>query len=151
MPATSRFHIYSSTAPADIKKALSVRLTVFVEEQGVPADRERDSLDDINTHWLAETLEGNVVGTARLTDKGNGMGKVERVAVLKDYRRDGVGRLLMERLEQDAARLGYRTLVLHAQTHSQGFYEKLGYTCGDPEPFDEEGIPHVCMEKQINL
>jgi predicted GNAT family N-acyltransferase len=39
-------------------------------------------------------------------------------------------------------------IVLHAQKHAQGFYEKLGYETTSPD-FLEEGIVHVAMERNI--
>ena len=45
----------------------AIREEVFVREQNVPAELERDALDAVCTHALARSLDGTPIGTARLT------------------------------------------------------------------------------------
>ena len=75
-----------------------------------------------------------------------GTAKAERVAVLDEHRRKGVGAALMNALEEEASRRGSATVVLHAQEASIPFYESLGYRA-DGERFFEAGIPHRRMCK----
>src|SRR5690349_15871990 len=78
----------------DREGCYAVRMKVFVEEQAVPIEEELDSYDAVAQHFVVEE-DGRVVGTARLIDKGDGTGKIGRVAVLQEYRRQGIGRDLM--------------------------------------------------------
>jgi predicted GNAT family N-acyltransferase len=132
-------------APAE---ARAVRRRVFVEEQGVATDEEWDEHDAEG----AETLHfvvfagGRAVGCARLRAYGEAA-KVERVAVLREQRGLGIGRALMEAAEDAAAQQQRVRLVLHAQTASIPFYERLGWRALGPE-FREAGIPHRRMEKR---
>ena len=57
----------------------------------------------------------------------NNAAKVERVAILKPYRKDGYGKTMMHAIERFAKDKGHNQLVLNAQVQAQGFYEKLGY------------------------
>lgn len=131
----------------DLDACLAVRFTVFVEEQNVPVELERDEYDASAIHILA-TEEGAPVGTARIIVK-DGVGKIGRVAVLADQRGTGLGRKLIEaclaELSNDtkvsAAKLG-------SQTHALGFYEKLGFVAEGPE-FDDAGIPHRMMSRPV--
>ena len=68
--------------------------------------------------------------------------KVERVAILKPYRKDGYGKTMMHAIERFAKDKGYNQLVLNAQVQAQGFYEKLGYIQTGPV-FIEENIDHI--------
>jgi len=83
----------------------AVRRAVFVREQGVDESEEMDGRDEAATHFVGYD-DGDPVGTARLRTVGDGVGKVERVAVLAAHRGSGVGRALMYRLEAWAARTG---------------------------------------------
>ena len=74
--------------------------------------------------------------------------KVERVAILKPYRKDGYGKTMMHAIERFAKDKGYNQLVLNAQVQAQGFYEKLGYIQTGPV-FIEENIDHIKMYKNI--
>ncbi len=127
--------------------AFAVRQTVFVEEQGVDEDLEYDEHEDTATHFVA--YDGDTpVGAARLREPEDGLGKVERVAVLKAYRESGVGRALMQAVEREARSGGMTKLKLHSQTRASGFYKSVGYERRGEE-FEEAGIPHVKMYKSI--
>ena len=135
---------------ADREDAFAVRRTVFVDEQGVDEDLEydeHDELDAATVHFVA--YEGvDPVGAARLRQPDDGIGKVERVAVLAEHREEGIGRELMDAVEREAERRGLTKLKLHAQTHVEEFYDRLGYERRGEE-FEEAGIPHVEMYKRI--
>ena len=140
-PAALRVEI---PGDAEIELCFAIRRTVFVAGQGVSEREEIDGLDPACTHFLARAA-GDAVGTARLRFV-DGKAKAERVAVLDEHRRRGVGAALMLALEQEAARLGSGSVVLHAQEASIPFYEILGYRA-EGERFFEADIPHRRMSK----
>ncbi|MDS0473604.1 GNAT family N-acetyltransferase [Natrinema sp. 1APR25-10V2] len=127
--------------------AFAVRHAVFVEEQGVDEELEYDDHDETAVHFVAYDGE-EPIGAARLREYEDGVGKVERVAVLEPRRSEGVGRALMATLEERAAALGFSTLKLHSQTRAAGFYRNLDYERRGEE-FEEAGIPHVEMRKSV--
>jgi predicted GNAT family N-acyltransferase len=89
-----------------------VRDEVFVREQGIFLDLEKDEQDGVCVHVLA--MEGGQpVGTGRI-DPGKD-GKISRVAVLAPLRRYGIGRLMMDKLEKIASVEGFNRTWLHAQ------------------------------------
>lgn len=134
-------------ADRSLEPAFAVRRAVFVDEQGVPEDREMDGRDDEAVHLLAR-VDGDPVGTARLRTVDDATGKVERVAVLPEHRGEGWGRRLMSAVEDLARDRGLAELRLHAQTDVEGFYRELGYETTS-DVFEEAGIPHVEMEKSL--
>jgi predicted GNAT family N-acyltransferase len=131
--------IFSDEAKA---RAFGIRMRVFVSEQGVPRDIELDDDDQHAIHFLA-TSSGRAVGTARLVMRGK-KAKVGRMAVLKKYRRKGIGAALLKRVIAAAKRRGARIIFLHAQMTVIEFYEKMGFRCVGPV-FDEAGIAHRQM------
>ena len=124
-------------------QAWQVRNTVFVGEQKVPAAIERDEHDAASRHVVARDGDGGAIGTGRLLADGH----LGRMAVLADWRGKGVGRALLERLLEEAARLGREHLALHAQTQASGFYRRFGFVEEGPE-FMEAGIPHRTMVRR---
>ncbi len=72
----------------------SVRRTVFIEEQNIPERIELDGRDPDHIHVLASDTKGRPVGTARMDRKG----KIGRMAVLKKYRQQGIGRKMIQAL-----------------------------------------------------
>ena len=133
--------------PSDREDAFAVRREVFIEEQGVPEDIEMDGKDDKAIHFVASDA-GEPIGAARLREVDSGVGKVERVAVVDDRRGEGIGREIMDELECVAVERGLDRLVMHAQTHVEGFYSRLDYETTS-DVFQEAGIDHVEMEKDL--
>lgn len=126
----------------ELAQAFAIRIAVFVKEQGVPSEIELDEDDSRAIHLLA-TLEARAVGTARVVWH-RGAAKIGRMAVLKSYRRRGVGRQLLTRALAAARRLKARRIYLHAQVAVSGFYERLNFRATGAI-FDEAGIAHRKM------
>lgn len=144
--------ICGATTREEKEEVFRIRRIVFVGEQRVPIELEMDAWDDdpSTIHLLAKNGNHKAVGCLRfrpLTGQ-QGVGKVERVAVLKEVRGKKIGRLLMEAVEEMAKKEGYQRLKLHAQHQVIPFYEGLGYY-GDGDLFDEAGILHLRMEKDL--
>lgn len=136
--------IVEITEPADRKDAFAIRHAVFCNEQFVDPALEFDGLDDACRQYLAQFNEV-ATGTARMRDAGNGVIKIERVAVLASNRGKGIGKALMVRTIEDARDAGATTIAIHAQCHAETFYLALGFRrIGDV--FYEANIPHVLME-----
>ncbi|MBO1511568.1 GNAT family N-acetyltransferase [Metabacillus bambusae] len=135
------------TTKDQLEDAYSVRRTVFVDEQQVPEEEEIDQFEDDATHIVLYDNEVPV-GAARLRVL-DGIGKLERICVLSSSRKNGAGKLLVNKLEEIAIEQGVSKLKLNAQTHAIPFYERLGYeTVSDV--FMDAGIPHVTMIKHAN-
>ena len=130
----------------ELEDAFSVRRTVFIDEQNVPAEEEIDELEDEATHFVSY-LEGSPIaaGRFRVVD---GYGKVERICVLKEARKTGSGKAMMNEIEAYARNNGQHKLKLNAQTHAIPFYAGLGYEVVSEE-FLDAGIPHKTMIKNI--
>ncbi len=128
------------------KDAMTVRQTVFVEEQGFVDDE--DEVDAVAVHLV--TYDGDkAVATCRVfASSAPAEYLLGRFAVLKDYRGGGVGRELLGEAERCAREQGACRLSLHSQYHAKGFYERFGYIPhGDIEY--EQDQPHIAMTKQL--
>lgn len=117
-----------------------IRTQVFIIEQRVRQELEWDGLDETAIHVLAFSADEIPVGTARLLHTG----QIGRMAVLKPYRKTGIGSAMLTRLFQIAARDNISPLFLNAQLHAIRFYEKYGFVA-DGSIFDDAGIPHRKM------
>lgn len=135
--------------PAGLEACFAVRKSVFVAEQGVPAEIEYDSHDADAVHVLATGADGPV-GTGRLLlpAPGGTVGSLGRLAVTADGRGRGTGAALVRAIEDAARARGLTAVDLHAQTHALGFYERLGYQAYGPE-FQDAGIAHRAMRRTI--
>jgi len=132
---------------AEVEWALELRERVFCGEQGVDLAAERDGRDGEALHVVALD-DGRLVGTCRLLADGT-VTRLGRMAVAPEARRRGVGLAVLAAAERCAQRAGATQMRLHAQAEVIDLYARAGYvTCG--EPFVEEGIDHVGMEKSLD-
>ncbi|MEH7886394.1 GNAT family N-acetyltransferase [Bacillus sp. JJ1609] len=130
----------------ELADAFDVRRTVFVAEQKVPEEEEIDQHESEAIHFVLYNEEKAAgAGRFRVLD---GIGKVERICVLKEHRKTGAGVAVMNKIEEYAKSQGITTLKLNAQTHAIPFYSRLGYETVSGE-FLDAGIPHKTMKKTI--
>lgn len=98
---------------------------------------------------MAETEEGEIVGVLR--------GRKERLASLfvrGDYQRQGIGRWLVERFEQESIKLGVKVIRLSATLFAVPFYLAMGYKRSTNVrigwSFEGRGLPNQPMRKVLD-
>ena len=124
-----------------------IRTQVFQKEQGVSAELEFDGLDADAIQFLAY-LNGKAVATARIREIDANRVKIERLAVLFEFRKQGIGKQLMESTLSVVSRLDKSLVIVHAQEYIASLYQQLGFEVVG-ERFSEAGIAHVKMVKQL--
>jgi predicted GNAT family N-acyltransferase len=130
----------------DLDAAFTIREKVFVGEQNVPADAEYDQHDRAGTtrHYLAR-VDGQPAGAARWRPTEKGV-KLERFAVLPEFRNRGVGEALVHRVLADvrADAPDAAQVYMHAQLRAIPLYERTGFHKVG-EMFEECDIQHYQM------
>lgn len=128
--------------------ALRIRSEVFMKEQGVPFEREVDQ-DEANTiHFVLYSEKKEPIATLRLLPLSGKELKLQRMAVLKKYRKQGLGKILIEEAESFAKLQEFETITLGAQLSAIPFYEALGYQAYGEE-FIDAGMPHIHMKRSL--
>jgi len=140
--------IYRFTFDDQIKspKAFFIRTKVFVEEQQVDPDLEYDGYDDTAQHYLLE-YNNKAVGTARWRNTEKGI-KLERFALLPEYRNKRLGSELLKEVLKDVVKLN-EEIYLHSQIKAIPYYERVGFI-KEGEMFIEAGIKHFLMKFNEN-
>ncbi len=131
----------------ELKEAFEVRKRVFVDEQGIAENLELDDRDGEALHMVVKDGE-RVIGTARVIFLANNQAKIERMAVLKPFRRKGVGRRIISFLNEELRKKQVEQVVVHAQYAVVGFYKLCGFE-ESSSPFWEAGIKHIKMERRL--
>ena len=129
-------------SPSELKKAMALRQAVFVEEQRIDEQEEYDGLDDSSQQFVVKKA-GEVIGTARVRFVTGDCAKIERMAVLKPFRKQGAGKALLTFI---LARVEASQVMLHAQWTAVPFYKACGFKEMNG-PFVEAGIKHIKMVK----
>jgi predicted GNAT family N-acyltransferase len=130
----------------ELAAALALREEVYVGEQGVPLEADRDGRDGEALHLVA--VDGEVLGTCRMLIEPGGTARFGRLCVRESARGRGIAAALLRAAEQEARAAGAVRIGMHAQTGALPLYERAGFTPYG-ERFDEEGIEHLGMEKRL--
>ncbi len=117
-----------------------IRRIVFVDEQRVPEELEWDEWDAVCFHVVAMNYKNEPIGTARLLPDGH----IGRMAVLRQWRRKGVGTALLRKILNEVEKRNLTQVILNAQVSARKFYELFGFQRVGEE-FMEAGIPHIKM------
>ena len=120
--------------------ALNIRREVFIKGLNIPEHLEIDSNEESSKYILAK-VDGKSVGTARWRKTDEGM-KLERFAVLNDYRSIGIGTMMTKFILNQLK--NSKLIYLNAQESAILFYEKLGFKPIGPR-FREVNIEHQKM------
>ena len=124
------------------QQALAIRELVFIEEQQV--ERALEVENEAQAHYYLLLLDGLPIATGRWRKTSRGI-KLERFAVLPQFRNQNYGSILLEHILKQ---LDFRPeeLYLHAQLKAIPYYERQGF-CKQGDMFTEANIQHYLMIK----
>ncbi len=122
------FEIRSPQTKEEFKAYYALRYHVLREPLGQPPGSEKDDYEPISLHFMAvETGTGQIVGVIKLFEKEPGVGQFSHLAVADAFQKRGIGRLLIETVENKSRQLGYTRLGTLTRLTATGFYERCGY------------------------
>ena len=105
------------------QQLMALRFAVFVGEQGIAAEDERNPKDPECRHFVALHDDATVVGCGRLTPEG----QIGRMAVQAALRQTGIGSAILQHILQCARHSGSNAVFLHAQADAAEFYARHGF------------------------
>ena len=128
----------------EINICYKLREIIFVQEQNVSIDRERDAEDDIAVHFLLYSSDNIPIGVGRVVkDKNTAI--IGRLGILESSRGSDAGLFLMQNIMDYCRTQGFGKIVLGAQEHALNFYKKLGFKIIS-EKYMDANIPHFKMQ-----
>ena len=135
------------TTPLDMMKALDIRYKAFVQEYGFPYEEEVVLEYEKVAKSFLICLNDKAIGTIRYREV-DGRYKVERFALLKEYRHKGYGRQAITYLvDMMGAKFNPCTIYIHSIATIVEFYKSLGFeVVGDV--FKEAGVDHYELIKK---
>jgi len=144
------FTIKTPTTHDDFKAYYALRYKVLSEPWGFPKGTEKDDYEPISEHFMAVNDKNEVVGVAKVYKKDDCAGHISHLAVDPEYQHKGVGRLLLETVEEHARAHGFCTLGTMARATATVYFAKFGFRIvGMSTP--HLGMTHlVWMEKELD-
>lgn len=135
-------------SPMDMWHATNIREIVFRKEQNVPYEEDEIENEQLESKTYLIYLKDKVIGTIRYREIEERLFKVERFAILKEYRNKGYGKQAFIYFTNKIVE-AYNpcTITFNAQEQTIPFYEKCGFS-GEGDIFLEAGIRHLKMSKE---
>ena len=132
----------------ELYEILKTRAEIFVVEQDCPY-QDLDDKDQDAIHIFSYNDKGRVSSCLRVfwKDEKEAVAQIGRVVTLEHGTGLG-GRLLHEGVKLAIEQLKAKKIYLEAQEYAKGYYAREGFEVVS-EPFLEDGIPHVKMERII--
>ena len=126
-----------------------LRWRLLREPWGQPRGSEKDEFESRASHVTIHSEEGELLGIGRLHLHNENVAQIRYMAVEKEFRQKGIGRIIVEKLEEIASDQGVRKIVLNAREDIVGFYGYLGYFVLGEGPVMFDQIKHTKMEKEL--
>lgn len=148
-PERQQVEIVVAESEEDIEEYYRVRHEVFVREQGVFPDSDRDEHDREGIAIVAR-VNGCVAGVVRCYHQRGGVWFGGRLAVRPEYRTSvNIGALLVHKaVDNMSRRKDVRRFLATIQIQNVRFFKRLGWvTLG--KPFGMNGRKHQTMEKKL--
>ena len=107
--------------------AYYVRIQAMAKKHHITLRQEFDGHDKPETKYIVVTDSDFPIATARMYPIDSSGVMIGRVVVLPEYRRQGIGSMVVRACEAWARELGYKKAVLESRDNKTAFYERLGY------------------------
>ena len=119
-----------------------IRKTVFSDELKISESELFDDSDNSCDHFLI--FDGkNIVGSVRIIVLNDKI-KLERMAILKEYRTKSYGKLCISQIKEYYSALGFSQIILDSIYSVKNFYKKCGFL-EEGKIFQRVGIDHIRM------
>lgn len=134
-------------AAAELEQYFAVRAAIFVDEQGIFGESDRDKYDAVAIPIAAQDrITGRIVGTVRCYQTGNDTWVGGRLAVLPEFR-GTLGPALVQKAVEEVCIKGGRQLVAYVQLQNVRFFQRLGWRRTGEIVYC--GKPHIVMEANL--
>lgn len=131
----------------EYKESVKLRSKILREPLGMKFT-EQELLEEKSQQHLVCVIKENIAAIALMKNLDKKTVKLRQFAVEPLLQGKGIGKELVKFFEQQATASGFSNIELNAREIAVPFYEKQKYKI-DGEQFEEVGIPHFRMTKQI--
>ncbi|OKH40363.1 hypothetical protein NIES2119_01690 [[Phormidium ambiguum] IAM M-71] len=132
---------------AELSQVFYLRWLVLRKPLGMELGTEQDQYEG-NSFQFVAVFGDRIIGAARLRKESENLGIISFVAVLSEFRHQGIGTKVMEKLMEKAQQEKLQVVKLKSRITAVEFYKKIGFS-EQGEFFDYLTIPHITMEIKL--
>ena len=141
--------IIEPSSADEYRRYYELRWKILRAPWNQPPGSEQDELEASCSHFMAIDGRRIITGVGRLQFNTIREAQIRYMAVEKEYEGIGIGRMLVNALEQEARNKNMCTVILDAREPAVGFYQKLGYSIEKQSYVLFDKIQHYRMIKKI--
>jgi predicted GNAT family N-acyltransferase len=135
--------------PEQFDEYFNLRWRILRAPWDQPRGSEKDEFDEAADHVTVRDPDGRLLGIGRLHLNNEKEAQIRYMATEEDCRGLGVGRAIIEKLEELASARGAERIVLNARDNVVGFYQRFGYSVIGPGPTLFGKVKHSKMERRL--
>lgn len=139
----------SPVTESDFEKYYELRWRILRKPWNQPKGSEKVDTDEKSFHIMAE-LEDKIIGVCCIHKLEKGVGRIRFMGVDDEYQNHGIGKKMMEILEDYAYKQNWTKIWLYAREIAWDFYLNLGYKIIGNGELLFGVIKHKIMEKELS-
>ncbi len=143
------FHIKQPESEDEFERYYQLRWKLLRAPWNQARGSEVDELEDQCFHLMAVDDKDKILGVARLQYNSNTEAQIRYMAVAETSERKGIGRELVNTIEQHVKKSSHKLIILDAREEAVGFYQKLGYKITEKSYLLFDVIQHYRMVKAL--
>jgi N-acetylglutamate synthase-like GNAT family acetyltransferase len=141
-------HLSQPETAEEFAQYYELRWRILRKPWGQPRGSEQD-MEEGNAYHIMAVDNDQVVAVARLQFPLPSQAQLRYMAVDQPFQGQGIGRAIVEHMEQYARQQGAGSLFLHARDNALGFYKSMGYSISEKSYLLFESIQHYKMQKGL--
>ncbi|MEM0912784.1 MAG: bifunctional GNAT family N-acetyltransferase/thioesterase [Pseudomonadota bacterium] len=141
--------VHRPVSDKDLEEYFGFRWLQLRKPWGYPAGSEKDEYETVSEHRVIKNHKGDVVGCGRVHLNTSEEAQIRHIAVREDYRRKGVGQMVLNTLEVVAKDMGAERAVSNSRETSIPFFESAGFKVIDDSPVELGSVYSKQMCKHL--
>lgn len=144
--------MYKASIPvseSDFDLYYQLRYEVLRKPWNQPIGSEKDNQEDTSIHAFIKS-ENGVLAVCRLQMNDSNTAQFRYMGVRDDMQGKGLGKIIIQFLEQKAIVEGAKKIILHARENAVPFYQSCGYSIVEKSYLMWDEIQHYLMEKSLS-
>lgn len=137
-----------ATTEIIINQIIELRYDVLRKPWNQAIETATDGLETSSINAYIED-DGKIIACGRLQNNGNGIGQIRYMAVSINYQGKGLGKLILQKLEEEAKSIQIKGIELQARENAVHFYQSQGYLIKEKTFKLWDIIQHYLMTKTI--
>jgi N-acetylglutamate synthase-like GNAT family acetyltransferase len=135
--------------PQEIEAIIDLRDKILRKPWNQPRETATDALEEKSFNAYVSDENNMVIACGRLQENEGKTGQIRYMAVDTTYQGKGLGKQVLDFLEQKGKEAGLKKIELQARENAVEFYKSTGYTLREKSFLLWGIIQHYLMEKEL--